>query len=140
MSNDVILLVARILLGVLFILAGLGKFGDISGTAGLISSAGLPAGTLLAWLAAVFEVGAGLAILVGFQTKIVAWLLVAFCLFTGFMFHLGPINIPEFSEGANAMLSSFNQVMLMKNVAIAAGFLALVASGPGALSVDARRA
>lgn len=140
MSNDVILLIGRILLAIIFIMAGIGKFADIAGTAGYISSVGLPAGTILAWLAAIFETVAGIAILVGFQTRIVAWLLIVFCLLTGFMFHLGPINIPDFPEGANAMLSMFNQIMLMKNLAIAGGFMALVVSGPGALSVDAKRA
>lgn len=140
MSNDVVLLIGRILLSAIFIMSGLFKFVDIAGTAGYIASVGLPAATVLAWLAAIFEVVVGLAILVGFQTTIAAWLLVAFCVFTAFMFHSGPINNPDFSEGANALLSMFNQIMLMKNLALAGGFLALAVAGPGALSVDAKRA
>lgn len=140
MSNDVVLLIGRILLSAIFIMSGLFKFVDIAGTAGYISSVGLPAGTALAWLAAIFETLVGLAILVGFQTKIAAWLLVAFCLFTGFVFHSGAINIPDFPEAANAMLSMFNQIMLMKNLALAGGLMVLTVSGPGALSVDAKRA
>ncbi len=127
MSNDVILLISRILLAIIFIMAGFSKFGDIAGTAGYIGSVGLPATTLLAWLAAIFEVVAGVAILVGFQTRIVAWLLVAFCLFTGFAFHLAPSD-------------QIQMILLMKNLAIAGGFMALVVSGPGAMSVDAKRA
>lgn len=140
MSNDVVLLIGRILLSIIFILSGIFKFADIAGTAGYIGAFGFPAATLLAWLAAIFEVVVGLAILVGFQTRIASWLLVLFCLFTAFVFHSGPINMPDFPEAANAMLSMFNQIMMMKNLAIAGGFLVLAVAGPGALSVDAKRA
>lgn len=139
MSNSIPLLIGRILLAAIFIMSGLQKFGDIAGTAGYISSVGLPAGTALAWLAAIFETVAGIAILVGFFTTYAAWLLAAFCVFSGFMFHSGAIAIPDFPEGANAMLSMFNQIMLMKNLAMAGGFLALAIAGPGAYSVDSRR-
>lgn len=139
MSNSIPLLLARILLAAIFIMSGLQKFGDIAGTAGYIASVGLPAGTALAWLAAIFETLAGFAILIGFFTTPAAWLLAAFCVFAGVMFHSGPIAIPDFPDGANAMLSMFNQIMLMKNLAIAGGFLALAISGPGAYSLDARR-
>ncbi len=126
MSNNLILLVGRILLSVMFILAGLQKFGGIEGTAGYIGSVGLPAPTALAWLAAIFETLVGIAILVGFQTKAAALLLAAFCVFTGFAFHYAPAD-------------QMQMIMFMKNVTIAGGLLALFVAGPGALSVDARR-
>jgi putative oxidoreductase len=125
MSNSVILLIGRILLSVMFIMSGLQKFGGIEGTAGYIGSVGLPAATALAWLAAIFETVAGIAILVGFQTKIAALLLAAFCVFAGYVFHFQP-------EDQMQMIS------FMKNLTIAGGFLALFVSGPGSLSVDAR--
>ncbi|WP_187972354.1 DoxX family protein [Aquibium microcysteis] len=125
MSNSVILLIGRILLSVMFIMSGLQKFGGIDGTAGYIGSVGLPAPVALAWLAAIFETVAGIAILVGFQTKIAALLLAAFCVFAGYVFHFQP-------EDQMQMIS------FMKNLTIAGGFLALYVSGPGALSVDAR--
>jgi putative oxidoreductase len=125
MSNNVILLIGRILLSVMFIMAGLQKFGGIEGTAGYIGSVGLPAPVALAWLAAIFETVAGIAILVGFQTKIAALLLAAFCVFAGYVFHFQP-------EDQMQMIS------FMKNLTIAGGFLALYVSGPGSISVDAR--
>lgn len=127
MSNNVILLAGRILLSFMFIMAGLQKFGSIAGTAGYIASVGLPAATLLAWLAAIFEVVAGLAILVGFQTRIAAWLLAAFCVFTALVFHN---NFGDMTQ----------MLLFMKNLTIAGGFLALSVAGAGTLSVDARRA
>jgi putative oxidoreductase len=139
MSNNLVLLIARILLSAIFIVAGATKFPDIGQTAGMITQAGLPAAVPLAYLAAIFEVVAGLAILIGFQTRIAAYVLALFCIFTAFVFHSGPIAIPDFPEGANQLLSVFNQIMMMKNLAIAGGFLALAVAGAGAWSVDGRR-
>jgi len=127
MNNNVALLIGRILLAFIFIMAGASKFGAIAGTAGYIASKGLPAPVMLAWLAAIFELVAGLAILVGFKTKLAAYALAAFCLVAGLIFHFDPSNQAEF-------------ISFMKNLAIAGGFLALAVSGPGNLSVDARRA
>lgn len=140
MNINAVLLVARILLAVIFILAGVSKFGSIDGTAGYISSMGLPAGKLLAWAAAIFETVAGIALLIGYQTKIAAALLAVFCVFTGFVFHSGAIIMPDFPEAANAMLSMMNQTMMMKNFALAGGLLALFAAGAGSWSVDGRKA
>ena len=137
-QQSLVVLLGRILLSVMFIMAGFPKLIDPSGTAGMIAGAGLPAATALAYLAGLFELVAGLFILVGLQTKITAYLLAAFCVFTALVFHSGPINVPDFPEGANGLLTMFNGLMMMKNITIAGGFLVLAAFGPGALSVDAR--
>ncbi|WP_425419512.1 DoxX family protein [Oricola indica] len=125
MTNSVLLLAARILLAFIFILSGWGKFFAIEGTAGYISSVGLPAATLLAWAAAIFELVAGLALLVGFRTRETAWALAAFTLFAGFVFHFQPSD-------------QMQMISFMKNLAIAGGFLALGQTGAGSLSLDAR--
>jgi putative oxidoreductase len=140
MNNAIAMLIGRILLAAVFIPAGAQKlFGGIEGTAGMIAGAGLPAATALAYAAAIFELVAGIAVLIGFQTRIAAYLLAAFCLFTAFVFHNGAINMPDFPEAANGMLSLFNQIMMFKNIGLAGGFLVLAGSGAGSLSVDARR-
>lgn len=126
MNNNTTLLIGRILLAFIFIMAGANKLGGIEGTAGYIASKGLPASVLLAWAAAFFEVIAGLFILVGFKTKMAAYALALFCLFTGFVFHFDPADQAQF-------------ISFMKNLAIAGGFLALAVSGAGSFSVDARR-
>lgn len=137
--NNAILLVARILLSVMFIMSGASKLVDPGQTAYMITGAGLPAATALAYLAGLFEVVSGLAVLVGFQTKIAALALAAFSLFTGLVFHSGAIAIPDFPQGANDLLTVFNGLMMWKNIAITGGFLALAAVGAGAWSIDARR-
>lgn len=125
MSNSIILLLARILLAVIFILSGFNKLGGIEGTAGYIASVGLPAPVVLAWAAAIFEIVAGIAVLVGFRTREAAWSLAAFTLLAGFIFHFQPDNQLE-------------MISFMKNLAIAGGFLALGQIGAGSLSVDSR--
>ena len=80
-TNNIIILVARILLSFMFIFAGFGKLADPAGTAGMIAGAGMPAATALAYLAGLFEFVAGLAVLVGFQTKIAGWAIALFCIF-----------------------------------------------------------
>lgn len=139
MSNAILVLIGRVLLAAVFIPAGLQKFAGIDGTVGMIAGAGLPAATALAWAAAIFEVAAGVAVLVGYQTKIASLLLAAFCLFTAFVFHNGAITMPDFPEAANGMLTMFNQIMMFKNIGLAGGFLVLAGLGAGALSVDAKR-
>lgn len=138
--TNALLLLGRILLAAVFIPAGLQKFTNIAMTAGMIEGAGLPAASALAWLAAIFEVAAGLAVLVGFQTKWAALALAVFCVFTALVFHSGAIAMPDFPEAANGMLTMFNQIMMYKNLGLAGGFLALAGAGAGAWSVDGRRA
>jgi len=127
MNSATTLLVARVLLAALFIIAGLNKFGSIEGTAGYIGSVGLPFGTLLAWGTAFFEVIAGAAILVGFMTKPAAFALAAFSIVSALIFHNGLLNPAEMTN-------------MLKNFALAGGFIALGTIGAGSMSVDAKRA
>jgi uncharacterized protein (TIGR02246 family) len=71
----------------------------------------------------VFEIGAGLALLVGFQTRLFAVLLAGFSLVTAFIFHA------DFSD-------QMQQIMFLKNVAMAGGFLLLAKVGAPGLSAD----
>ncbi|MBO6718193.1 MAG: DoxX family protein [Rhizobiaceae bacterium] len=127
MSNNVVLLIARILLSVMFIMAGFSKFGSIEGISGYIGSVGLPAPTLLAWLSGIWEVVAGVAVLVGFQTRIAALALALFCVLTAVFFH-------------NNLADQMQMSIFFKNFALVGGFLALYAAGPGSISIDGRRA
>lgn len=105
----------------------------------MIAGAGLPASTALTYLAGLFELVAGIAVLVGFQVRIVGWLLAAFCVFTAFVFHFSPINVPDFPAAANAWLSGLNFVNFLKNITLAGAYIMLATNGAGAYSLDARR-
>ena len=138
-TQNTVLLVARILLSFMFIYSGFGKLMDPSGTAGMITGAGMPAATALAYLAGLFELVTGLAVLVGFQTRIVGWALALFCIFTGLMFHSGTIAVPDFPAAANGWINALNGIMLMKNITLAGAYILLATVGAGAYSIDARR-
>lgn len=138
MAANLQLLVGRILLALIFIFAGLAKLADPGtvenawSTAGMIAGKGLPMPVILAYLAGLLEALGGLAVLIGFQTRIASWILAAFTVVAGLLFHTGATG--------DAGMDLINQIMLMKNLAIAGGFLALAAHGAGAWSLDARRA
>lgn len=125
------LLVARILLAFMFILAGFGKLGDVSGTMAYTASGGIPG--VLAIPAIALEILGGLAVLVGWQVRPAALALAAFTLVAGVLYHFLPA---QGLEGFAAM-SEMNH--FMKNLAIAGGFVALAVAGPGALSLEGWR-
>ncbi len=114
-------LAGRVLLAITFVVAGYGKIGGYAGTQGYMDSMGVP-GMLLP-LVIILELGGGLAIIAGWQTRIVAILLAGFTLLAAFTFHL------DFAD-------RMESIMFMKNLSIAGGFLLLAAYGPGALALD----
>ncbi len=138
-SQNALVLVARILLSFIFVYSGFGKLMDPAGTAGMITGAGLPAATALAYLAGLFELVTGLAVLVGFQTKIAAFALAAFCVFTGLVFHSGTVAVPGWPDAALGWINTLNGIMLMKNITLAGAYILLGAFGAGGYSVDAMR-
>ena len=117
-------LIGRIFISLIFIVAGYGKITAYSGTAGYMESMGIP-GIMLP-LVILTELGGGLAILLGFQTRLVAFLLAGFCLLSALIFHFD-------------LTDQMQSLMFMKNIAIAGGFLFLVAHGPGAYALDNTR-
>jgi len=115
----------RGLLSLLFLLSGVGKIGAYAGTAGYMSSLGVPSALLPVVIAT--EVLGALAIILGWQTRVTALLLAGFTLVAALVFH------SNFGD-------QIELIMFLKNVSIAGGFLLLVANGAGPLSLDRRRA
>jgi putative oxidoreductase len=136
--NNTVILVARILLSFIFILSGYGKLTDPASTAGMITGAGFPAATALAYLAGLFELVTGLCVLVGFQTKIVGVALALFCVFTGAVFHSGTVVVPGWPDAALGWINTLNGIMMMKNFTLAGAYILLATVGAGTYSVDAR--
>ena len=125
-------LIGRILLAWLFIPAGWGKLGaGFAGTVGYIASKGLPMPEVLAVAALVVEIGAGIALLIGFQTRWAALLLALFTLGAAVFFH----NY----WGVPADQAMVQQLMFNKNLGVVGGLLVIAALGGGALSLDGRR-
>ena len=124
--NEVTLLVARLFYSSLFILYGYFKLTAYAGTATYMAGKGLVPGDLFAVLAIVFELGGGLLMLVGYQTRCVALALAIYTLIAALIAHTHWAD-------ANQLTHFF------KNMAIIGGSLAFVASGAGAYSLDWRR-
>lgn len=129
--QDPLALLARILLVLLFITSGFGKIGHFDGTVSYIAAKGLQPAALGAIIAIVVEFGGGLAVLVGFFTRWVALAMAIFTVAAAVFFH------NYWSVPADQVMNM--QIHFWKNVSIAGGFLMIVAFGPGAYSLDARR-
>ncbi len=125
-STSAALLVGRIFLSVMFILAGFSKLTGIAATAGWFESLGIPAPTLAAVGSGAVELVGGLAILVGFRTRIAALILAVFTVAATLIAHTD-------------LADQVQQLFFLKNLAVTGGFLVLAAAGAGAFSVDGRR-
>ena len=126
-----LVVVGRVLLALMFVMAGFSKLGNLAGTAGYIASAGLPMASALAVATGLFEVVAGLALAIGFQARWAALALGLFTLFASVLFH-------KF-WAVPADQQFVQQLMFMKNLAVSGGLFVVAAFGAGALSIDARR-
>lgn len=112
----------RIFLGLIFLVAGIGKIGaGYAGTASYMDSMGVP-GMLLP-LVIILEIAGGLMIMAGFKVSWAAYALAAFTLVAGVIFH------SDFSD-------QMQSIMFMKNLAITGGLLLLAIHGTGELSLD----
>jgi putative oxidoreductase len=114
-------LIARLFLGALFLMAGLGKLGDVAGFAGYMQSGGIPG--FLAWPAILFEIIVGVSMIAGFKVRLVALAAAGFCVLTAVLYH-------------NNFADQVQMVMFLKNFAIAGGFLMIFAHGAGSYAVD----
>jgi putative oxidoreductase len=115
----------RILISVIFVLAGFSKIGGYAGTQAYMESQGVP-GALLPLVIAT-ELGGGILVVLGLFTRLAALALAGFSILAAVLFHA------NFGD-------QMQQILFMKNLAMAGGFLFLVAHGAGALSLDARLA
>jgi len=115
--------IGRVLIALIFVMSGLNKIGNYANTAGWMDAMGVP-GALLP-IVIVLEVLGGLAVIVGWQTRVVSFLLAGFCLLSAALFHN---NFGDQNE----------MIHFMKNIAMAGGFLFLTAHGAGTFSLDNR--
>ena len=129
--QPIVVAIARGLMALMFILAGISKFAGLAGTAGYIASKGLPAPAFLAFATAALEVVGGIALAIGFQARWAALALALFTLLASVLFH----NF----WAMPAEQQMVQQLMFMKNLAIAGGLLFVFSLGAGPASVDARR-
>lgn len=118
------LLVGRVALALIYLIGGLTWLVTLSPPIDYIASKGFPAPALLGWLALVFKLGGAILVVLGYQARLGAVMLIAFTLVTAFGFN------PFWVEG--------QYITFMKEIAMIGGLLVLAAAGPGELSLDAR--
>ena len=114
-------LTGRIFISGVFLLSGINKISNYSGTVGWMESFGLPGFLLIP--AIVLEILAPILIIIGYQTRIAAGALSLFCIATAVIFHT------DFSD-------QMQFIAFMKNLALAGGFLFLVVNGPKGYCLD----
>lgn len=117
-------LVARLFIGQIFLLSGFFKITGYEGTQGYMEAMGVP-GMLLP-LVILLEAGGGLAIVAGWQTRLVSIALAVFTVAAAVIFH------SNFSD-------QIQMIMFMKNIAITGGLILLAVHGAGGCSLDSRR-
>ena len=115
--------VGRVLIALMFVTSGFSKISGYAGTQGYMEAMGVP-GALLPLVIAVELLG-GLAVMLGWHTRIAAFLLAGFSLLSALLFHA------NFGD-------QMQMIMFMKNASIAGGFLMIVALGGGAYSLENR--
>jgi putative oxidoreductase len=120
-------LLGRILIGLPFLMSGLGKVATYGATTAYIGSVGLPLAPLGWAIAVAFEVGGGLLLVLGFRVRGVATGLAVFALATAIFFH-------------NNFADQNQMIHFLKNIMIIGGLLQIAHFGAGRYSLDARRA
>ncbi len=118
--------VGRLLIAAIFLLSGTSKIAAPAMTIGYIQSVGLPLPTLGFVIAVLVEIGGGIALVLGYRTRLVAAIMALFTIATALAFH-------------NNLADQNQFIHFFKNVAMAGGLLQLVAYGAGRVSLDARR-
>jgi len=124
-QTDTFALVGRILIGVLFLMAGISKLGSPAATQGYIAAVGLPAPVAAYFCATGVELIGSVLLIAGYQVRVVAAGLAVFTLLTAVFFH-------------NIFADQNQMIHFMKNVAILGGLLQVVAFGAGRYSLDHR--
>ena len=114
-------LVARIFISLIFLLSGINKIGNYEGTVGWMETLGMPGIFLIP--AIILEIAAPILIIVGYKVKISAALLSVFCVTTAIIFH------SDFSD-------QMQFISFMKNIGLAGGFLFIVVNGAKDFSLD----
>lgn len=122
--TGIIQLIGRAMLALIFILAGVGKISDPAGTSAYMQSMGVA--SLLLWPTIALEVVGGLALVIGYKTRLVAAALAIFTVAAALIFH-------------NNFHDQMQMIMFLKDIAIAGGLLLLAAGGTTAYSIDSKQ-
>ena len=119
--NNILDLLARILISTLFFLNGIFKINNYDSTIGWMESFGMPGIMLIP--AIILEIAGPILIIIGYKTRLAAGLLSLFCISTAVIFH-------------NDFTDQMQFTSFLKNIALAGGFLILFVNGAKGFSLD----
>ena len=126
--NPVLPLAGRLLMATIFLVAGIRKVLGFAGTVGYFAKLGFPAAEAFAVIAIVIELGGALALIIGWRTRWIAWLMILFVAIATAMAHrFWEFDAAQFNNQLNHFL---------KNLAIIGGLLFVAGFGPGRASID----
>lgn len=117
------LLAARVALAGIFVFSGIGKLMNPQGFVDILAAAGVPLPLVAGWLGMAVEVIAPLLLVIGWQTRWIACVLVVF---TG---AASVIGHPFWTYQGNAAV--MQQIHFLKNIAIIGGLIAIMFHGQG---------
>jgi putative oxidoreductase len=130
--ESILNLLGRIAIAALFLPAGLNKLMGMEGVTGYFASLGLPVVAVLVWVVIAIEVLGGVALILGYKTRLVAIGLAIFTVLAsivGHAFWAAPVDAAFIA-----------QLLFFKNMAVTGGLLVLASSGAGSLSIDGHKA
>lgn len=119
--TNILDLLARILISIMFLLSGVNKIGNYEGTVAWMESMGVPGIFLIP--AIILEIVGPILIIIGYKVKISAALLSMFCVATAVIFH-------------NNLSDQMQFISFMRNIGLAGGFLFLFVNGAKNFSLD----
>ncbi|MGA9996364.1 MAG: DoxX family protein [Pyrinomonadaceae bacterium] len=123
--------ISRALVALIFIMSGFGKLMAFGMTAQVMGGVGFPAPQFFLVCAIVIELFGGLALLVGYQTRLAAAALIVFLIPATIIFHAAHLGGPD---------GQMQMIEVLKNLAIMGALLKFLADGAGAFSIDNKSA
>jgi putative oxidoreductase len=118
-------LIGRLLIGLPFVMSGLGKLAAYGKTTAMIAAVGLPVPPLAYAVAVLVELGGGLLLILGYQVRPVTIAQAIFTIAAAVSFH-------------NNFADQNQMIHFLKDVMITGGLLQVAAFGAGAISLDTR--
>ena len=127
-AMSIVPLVTRLLIAPLFLVSAIRSLGAVSGMAGYLGRLGVPSPEILAWVVIAIEVFGAIMLVIGWKTRLAAWMLAAFVVVATFLAHrFWAVDAAQYANQLNHFL---------KNLALLGGLVLLAAHGPGRLAFD----
>ncbi|MDX6769171.1 MAG: DoxX family protein [Elusimicrobiota bacterium] len=119
-TDDVLALVGRLFLAIIFLASAFGKITNFEGTLQYMDAHGMPLAYALCVSAIAVESLGAVALILGYKTRWGAGALAVFLITATAVFHTAPDQ----------------RIQLLKNLAILGGLLTVLANGPGPISLE----